>query len=505
MRPFLLLAITLVPALLLRQCWPMDEIRYLELIREMQERGNLFALTLEGQPYAEKTPFLLWQVMLLGKLTGLDLAARLVPALHTVLLVAAVGKLTRALGGTETTGQRAACFAAVSPGTFFLGQTFLFDLPLAAYALWSDALAVTAIAQGRRVPWSAWLFAGLAVLMKGPVALLHVLPVIALASAHHAGRSALLPRGRWLFAAVLTVLPLAGWALAYVANVPGGWDLLVRQVSGRLSGSHGHQRPWWLYTWVVPVFALPWLFAVRAPGSAPKLAKHLAACALMLVVLFSVMRTRAVQYVYPEVMLLVPLGAFAFAEPGRLANGLVRGLAALVLGVAVAALALPLPSLLAEHGGRNGPVLAVDLAEVGALWPALAALVAAAALLLRTPLATRFALVLLAIVLGAFPLLDRAQAPERSLPVLRDHRAYGGLVVQFLPLYDGNFHWYLGDTGLPVAKDEKDLDRLVTGKDALVFGFEKQLDEEVPHHRLEPVVHETFFFRSFYVWRAIAR
>ena len=185
----------------------------------------------------------------------LETAGRIVSVVAGALTVVPIILMTRRLYGSC-----AARFAAISPGTFFLGQAFLFDMPLAAYALLADAIAIGALARGARVPWTAWSCAGLAVLMKGPVALLHTLPVIALTSVHFGSARALVPRGRWIVATSIVGLPLAAWAAAVVVNVEGGYELLVRQIAGRLSGSHGHQRPWYLYTWVVAVFALPWAF-----------------------------------------------------------------------------------------------------------------------------------------------------------------------------------------------------------------------------------------------------
>ena len=505
--PLLLAACVLAPALALRSCWPMDEIRYLELIREMHERGNWLALTLEGQPYAEKTPFLLWQVMAVGTLTGLDLAARLVPALHALLLVFAIKKLTEvAMGGTDAlAARRAACFAAVSPGTFFLGQSFLFDMPLAVYALLGDALALEGLARNKRVPIHALLWIGFAVLMKGPVALLHTLPVIALGAWHFGGRAALLPRGRWTLAALVIAGPLLLWALAFGLLVENGFERLWNQVAGRVSGGHGHQRPWWLYAWVMPVFALPWCLDLRRLSSGSPLADRLAGLAALIALGFVALPTRAVQYLYPEVMLLLPWAASAVSLSAKLATTCVRALAVLLALVALAVLVFPVASWLANHGGRNGPVLARDLLDTSRLWPALALLPLLGAALARIELCARFALILIGLALGAFPMLDRTQEPERSLPVLGKHLENGGTVVQFLPIYDGNFHWYLGRTLLPIAASEAELDQLVAGKDALVFGFEKQLDEPLAHHRLVPVVHESFFFRSFFVWRAERR
>jgi hypothetical protein len=355
------------------------------------------------------------------------------------------------------------------------------------------------------VPLSAWLLVGLAVFMKGPVALLHTLPPIAVVAVHHAGPRALVPTPRWAATAVLVALPLVAWVAACSAADPQGLGHGVRafitQVTGRIAGGHGHDRAWWIYAVAMAVLAVPWPLATRPRAAGTGLAGKLALVAVVLVLGFGVMRTRAFQYVFPEAVLLLPWVAVCALPAGREHAWPIRVLAVGLLVAVAAVVAGHVETWLARHGGRNGPVLAADLAAAGR-WPLLAGAVPLAlAAFARVGLPLRWALVLAAVGLAVFPATDRMLQPEKSLPVLREHLQKGGVVVQFLPLYDGNFHWYLGRSDILVAQDAQDLDRLVAGKDALVFGFEKQVAAQLGDRKVEPLVHESFFARSFFVWR----
>src|SRR5262249_13784279 len=146
-----------------------------------------------------------------------------------------------------------------------------------------------------------------------------------------------------------------------------GLGALWRQVSGRIGGSHGHSdRPPWIYAVALLVFALPWPLAWRPRARGSGLAGKLALLAGALVLGLAAMRTRAFQYVYPESLLLLPWVAGPAAGSARAWP--LRALAALLLCAAATALVAPVGRWLHEHGGRNGPVLAADLAATSRLW-----------------------------------------------------------------------------------------------------------------------------------------
>lgn len=109
----------------------------------------------------------------------------------------------------------------------------------------------------------AWLTVsiGFGVLAKGPVVLLHLLPVAALAPWWRPG----LPWKRWTGGVLLAVLGGAAIALAWAvpAAIRGGEEyarmIFWGQTAGRVADSFAHKRPFWWYLPLAPVLFFPWL------------------------------------------------------------------------------------------------------------------------------------------------------------------------------------------------------------------------------------------------------
>ena len=61
---FLFVLVALLPAILLRDYTPDNELRYLSIADEALRNGTWFSFTNQGVPYADKPPLYLWLVML---------------------------------------------------------------------------------------------------------------------------------------------------------------------------------------------------------------------------------------------------------------------------------------------------------------------------------------------------------------------------------------------------------------------------------------------------------
>jgi 4-amino-4-deoxy-L-arabinose transferase-like glycosyltransferase len=152
-----------------------DEPVYGQIAREMATTGQWLTPHLAGRPWFDKPPLYYWASA--ASMAGLgpsELAARLPSALAAVLLVALVLVLGRRLF-SGTVGWTAALVVATSLQTIILGRAAVTDMlfaltlmaALGAFALWYAG-------QGRPRAWAALCGAclGLAVLCKGPVAIL---------------------------------------------------------------------------------------------------------------------------------------------------------------------------------------------------------------------------------------------------------------------------------------------------------------------------------------------
>jgi 4-amino-4-deoxy-L-arabinose transferase-like glycosyltransferase len=169
----------------------------------------------------------------------------------------------------------------------------------------------------------AWLLVGLSlglgVLAKGPVILIHVLPVALMMPLWAKGRQES-PLWHWYISVVLAVLV----ALAVVGTwlfpvYLGGnkaylYEILWHQSAGRIADSFAHSHPPWFYPVVLPLFLWPWAW-LGSRGESLLKAAHLSdpglrfclAWFISALLIFSMIDGKQPQYLLPE------LPAFALA------------------------------------------------------------------------------------------------------------------------------------------------------------------------------------------------
>lgn len=183
-----------------------DEPRYASIARLMARSGDWLTPRLWGSPWFEKPPLTYWLIAL-GHLAGLgdDLAPRLPIAVCSLLFLAVQWLVLRRLYG-EAVAWTATLILATSAGWAAYSMLGVTDLPLAAsfnaallsIALWFESAS-------RRAAYAAAVCLALAVLAKGFVPLVLILPALWLA------------RGRWrqwLGPAAVFLLLAAPWLLA---------------------------------------------------------------------------------------------------------------------------------------------------------------------------------------------------------------------------------------------------------------------------------------------------
>jgi 4-amino-4-deoxy-L-arabinose transferase-like glycosyltransferase len=234
------------------------------------------------------------------------------------------------------------------------------------------------------------------VLAKGPVILLHLLPVAVLAPWWRPG----LNWKRWYGAILLAVLGGAAIALAWAipAAISGGEKyrdaIFWGQTANRMVDSFAHRRPIWWYLPLLPVLLFPWLLwpglwgrfvALRREG----LDRGLRFCLAWMVpvfVSFSLISGKQIHYLVP----LFP--AFALFSGHLLSRGQKGGvwLPALATGLAGIAMIYFAQPAMAEKLG---------VAETLPWWPG-AVLIAVTLVSLRTGKTAQWRLPALA-VLGA--------------------------------------------------------------------------------------------------------
>src|SRR4029079_1551566 len=199
-----------------------DETRYGSVAWEMWLRGDFLVPYINGEPYSHKPPLLFWLIHVGWAAFGVnDWWPPLVAALGAVGRLVLIRLLARQLWPEERARESYAVWALFGTVLFAAFVTLvMFDLLLLLCTM-AAMFGVLHLARGERRAGILWLGAGigLGVLAKGPVILLHVLPVAVVAPWWApAVRAA---PGKWYLGLLAGVLLGAAIALAWA--LPAGY------------------------------------------------------------------------------------------------------------------------------------------------------------------------------------------------------------------------------------------------------------------------------------------
>lgn len=252
-----------IAGLLTRSFIPIDETRYVSVAWEMWLNDSYLVPIKNGAPYSHKPPLLFWLIHLGWWLLGVnDWWPRLVAplfALGSSALVLILGRRLRP--EDKTAGGTAGLLLFGGLLWCLFASATMFDMLIAFFTL-LGLIGVTHVWQRRSR--SGWLLLGVAiglgVLAKGPIILLHTLPLPLLAPWWMGERPT---AWRSWYVGVLGALLLgAAIALAWAlpAALAGGETyaraILWGQTAGRIVESFAHDRPFW---WYLPLLPLLWL------------------------------------------------------------------------------------------------------------------------------------------------------------------------------------------------------------------------------------------------------
>jgi len=297
--------------------WDPGEGRYAEAVREMLVTGNWIAPTLNFAPYYDKPPGFYWLVAAAFQLLGMtEWTARLPAAIAAALTIAAtVAFAWRRVAPAAALG--AGAILATTVQFVILGRSVRMDTLLTlglgctlyyAYALWAEPDPAAAPRTKPPSTWPLYVLPALGMLVKGPVAV--IIPVLVIAAMT-------LVTGRWgrlrrfrPGMGVLVALAIAGawYAVAAVYAPDYLWTFLWQHNLTRfVGGRSGHPEPFWYFFWVLPVTFLPWtLFLPSALRSSVERVRrgddlHLFLCSWFAVVFvfFTFSRTKLATYMLP--------------------------------------------------------------------------------------------------------------------------------------------------------------------------------------------------------------
>ena len=237
-----------------------DELRYLEVAREMEERGSWILPLYNYQTYLEKGPLYFYLLAAAQHLTADPFRAALLPAeAFSFLSLLAAFLLFKTWGWSDRRTALSLVMLLASAQFYLLARFCRMDAVLACFIL-TGYLALF-LRLEKRAPWAPVLFGlclALALLTKGPVALLWLwfLPLAWSAWTRDRRVSACIFHPLSLLA---TLLPALAWILPAYDRL--GADLvhtvLVKQTEGRLVQAKDHVRPFIYYFYALPAAAFP--------------------------------------------------------------------------------------------------------------------------------------------------------------------------------------------------------------------------------------------------------
>jgi 4-amino-4-deoxy-L-arabinose transferase-like glycosyltransferase len=479
-----------------RPLLPVDETRYLAVALDMRQHGDWLVPHLNGGIYADKPPLLFWLINLAWTAFGVsETAARLVGPAFGIGAIAATAGLARRLWPADTgaPGRAALALAGFAVFSAYAGLT-MFDAVLTLAVV----LGMLALVEAQHRP-RAWIGLGAALafgaLAKGPVILLHLLPA-ALATPLWAGepwRAALL---RTLKAVALG-LALVGLWLGPAIHAGGPeyrHAVLWTQSAGRVASSFAHGKPWWFFLALLPLILWPWGWSAglwrRAArvGPGDRGVRLCLVWALGTLALFSLVSGKQAHYLLPALPAVALISARALPGPPVAAPAA----ALLPLALAGALLALALGFGPADVAAEAHPAWAIALAA------ALLCGIAAAALALRGPALAALgpALVL------TLDLLFLLGAPGRLYdagPIARLIAPHDGAVAVLWNRYQAEFSFAarLRQPVTELATPDEARDWLAATPNGIVVA---RLDR--PHPDGDPAARIDFDAHSFGLWTA---
>jgi 4-amino-4-deoxy-L-arabinose transferase-like glycosyltransferase len=332
-----------------------DEPRYAQVAREMLQRHDWITPTLGGNAWLEKPPLYYWQAMIAYRLFGVsDWAARLPSAFDALVLVLAVyWFLRRFRPGMELDG---ALMLATCAGVVGYARAASMDMALAA--TFSIAmLAWYAWFESSNRQYLAVFYAGIALgmLAKGPVAPFLAALLIALFAASQKS-IAIVKRTLWLPCVALFCAIGLPWFILVQLRNPQFFRVFVLEHNLARFGTnlYHHPEPFWYHIPVSLLGWMPWtvlviaglIWSIRHTKSedSDRLNTFLLIWIALVIVFFSISRSKLPGYVLPA----IPVGAVLAAQ--WLQQRVSQKPSAVIAGVhALTAAVLIFPALMIQY------------------------------------------------------------------------------------------------------------------------------------------------------------
>ena len=252
----------------LRDPWPADEPRFVEVAREMVQSGNWFFPMRGGELYPDKPPVFMWSIAAFYWLTGSLKATFMLPnAIVSIIALFCCYDISAKLWNVKT-ARNVGLLLLIAPQFIIQAKAAQIDAMLAAWITIAmyGMLRHFFIKTSWHWYYVAWGFMGLGVITKG-VGFLPALLLIPILSLHFSGKQHFQEQVSWklLLGPVVMLAIVACWLIPMlsIAELSHNPDfiaykdnILFKQTGERYVNSWGHIKPW--YYFVVSVIPAMW-------------------------------------------------------------------------------------------------------------------------------------------------------------------------------------------------------------------------------------------------------
>ena len=295
-----------------------DETRYIGVAWEMFDKHSFLVPLINGEPYHHKPPFLFWLMHLDWWLFGVNATSvRFISLIFGLGSLFLTYRIYRLLWRDDREGASFAPLLLAGSFVFmFYTSLLMFDVVLTFWVLVGMLGILEAYHKPSRKSFILIaLSVGFGILTKGPVILVHLLPVILFAKLWMEK----IPQKFFLGFSLAT---LTGIGIALLWAIPAGIAggeayrnaIFWGQTANRVVKSFAHQRPFWWYLPILPLLAFPWfllkhLWQGTGGYKIERGTRFLLVWLVSVILIFSFISGKQVHYLLPEIPAFALLGA----------------------------------------------------------------------------------------------------------------------------------------------------------------------------------------------------
>ena len=335
-----------------------SEARYAEISREMLQSGDYINPELLGIFHYHKPPLTYYITTLGYRIFGInEFGARFFLQIAIIVELLLVYGITMLLYNNRKIAFTSGLIYFSMPIVLISSRNLTTDAYLTAFILAAVYCWQSYTTKGRI--WSLYLFyllSAMALLTKGPVALLFILTYIIVYKLIYKMGSKI--NIHHLLGICLCLVIGSSWYFVVGMNTPGLWDyFLGKQIVERITlNTYNRSKPFWFYLPLVIGLVLPWwlMFYKRTfniSGYWAKLSRQdrvLLVCSLCTFFFFSVFKSKLILYILPIFWMMAVLIASQLFRAAQETYKLLSVAYAILMGIliiAVVGLSLVYPSL----------------------------------------------------------------------------------------------------------------------------------------------------------------